>query len=92
MAFLADAQRKGIDLNAKERSGYTPIQDFFVAYGQSWCGSKRPERIRLQVQADPHSPFEFRVNGVVQNMPEMGCAFGCKPGQSMMPVNSCRVW
>jgi putative endopeptidase len=92
LAFLADAQRKGIDLNAKEKSGYTPIQDFFVAYGQSWCGSERPEQIRLQVQADPHSPVEFRVNGVVQNMPEMGRAFGCKPGQSMMPVNSCRVW
>ncbi len=91
-AFLADAQRKGIDLNAKDKYGYTPVQEFFVAYGQSWCGNQRPESIRLQVQTDPHSPREFRVNGVVQNMPEMGQAFGCKTGQPMMPVNACRVW
>ena len=92
MAFLADAKRKGTDLNAKDKYGYTPIQEFFVAYGQNWCGDDRPEAIRLQVQTDPHSPRQDRVNGVVQNMPEMGQAFGCKPGQPMMPVNSCRVW
>lgn len=92
MAFLADAKRKGIDLNAKDKYGYTPVQEFFVAYGQNWCGEQRPEQLRLQVQTDPHSPREFRVNGVVQNMPEMGEAFGCKPGQPMMPVNACRVW
>lgn len=92
MAFLADANRKGIDLKAKDKYGYTPIQEFFIAYGQSWCGSDRPDLIRLQVQSDPHSPEIFRVNGVVQNMPAMGKAFGCKPGQPMMPVDSCRVW
>jgi putative endopeptidase len=92
LAFLADAQRKGIDLNAKDKYGYTPIQEFFIAYGQNWCGEERPEMLRLQVQTNPHSPQEFRVNGVVQNMPEMGKAFGCKPGEPMMPVNSCRVW
>lgn len=92
MAFLTDAQRHGIDLTAKDKDGYTPIQEFFVAYGQNWCGDERPEMIRLQVQTDPHSPRKYRVNGVVQNMPEMGNAFGCKLGQPMMPVNSCRVW
>jgi endothelin-converting enzyme/putative endopeptidase len=91
LAFLADAKRKNIDLTAKQ-DGYTPIQQFFLAHGQSWCGSIRPEQIRLQVQTDPHSPREFRINGVVQNMQEFGEAFGCKPGQAMMPVNACRVW
>jgi len=92
LAFLEDAKRKNIDLTAKDANGYTPIQEFFVAYGQNWCGSIRPEQVRLQVQTDPHSPREFRVNGVIQNMPEMGEAFGCKTGQPMMPVNACRVW
>ena len=92
MAFLDDAKRKGTDLNAKDKFGYTPVQEFFLAYGQNWCGEQRPEMVRLQVQTDPHSPREFRVNGVVQNMPEMGKAFGCKPGQPMMPANACRVW
>ncbi|HEX3470269.1 MAG TPA: M13 family metallopeptidase [Silvibacterium sp.] len=91
-AFLEDAKRKGIDITAKDSTGYTPIQQFFLAHGQNWCGSIRPEQVRLQVQTDPHSPREFRVNGVVQNMTEFGEAFGCKAGQPMMPVNACRVW
>jgi putative endopeptidase len=91
MAFLEDAKRKNIDLKEK-RDGYTPIQQFFLGHGQTWCGSTRPEQLRLQVQTDPHSPREFRVNGVVENMPEFGDAFGCKPGQPMMPQNVCRVW
>jgi len=92
MAFQADAKRGGIDMNAKDDSGYTPAQQFFLAYGQGWCGGGRPEQVRLQVQTDEHSPNEFRINGVVQNMPEFGQAFGCKTGQPMMPANACRVW
>ena len=91
MAFLEDARRKNIDVKQKQ-DGYTPIQQFFLGHGQTWCGSTRPEQLRLQVQTDPHSPRQFRVNGVVQNMPEFGEAFGCKTGQPMMPHNVCRVW
>ena len=91
LAFLADAQRKGIDLEARQ-DGYTPLQQFFIAFGQNWCNDMRPEIIRLRAQTDPHSPGEFRANGVVQNMPEFGKAFGCKVGQPMMPVNACHVW
>jgi len=92
IAFQSDAKRKGIDLNARDDSGFTPLQQFFLAHGQNWCGSNRPEQVRLQVQTDEHSPREFRVNGVVQNMPEFGQAFGCKTGQPMMPASACHVW
>jgi endothelin-converting enzyme/putative endopeptidase len=91
IAFLADAKRKNIDL-AQKQDGFTPAQQFFLGHGQGWCGKTRPEQLRLQVQTDPHSPREFRVNGVVQNMPEFGQAFGCKVGQPMMPEKVCRVW
>ncbi len=91
MAFLEDAKRKNIDLKEKQ-GGYTPIQQFFLGHGQTWCGDTRPEQLRLQVQTDPHSPRQFRVNGVVENMPEFGEAFGCKTGQPMMPQKVCRVW
>jgi endothelin-converting enzyme/putative endopeptidase len=90
-AFIEDAKRKGIDLETRQ-DGYTPLQQFFIAYGQNWCGATRPERLRLQVQTDPHSPRDFRVNGVVQNMQEFDKAFGCKVGQPMMPANACHVW
>ena len=91
MAFLEDAKRKNLNLSEKQ-DGYNPLQQFFLGYGQSWCGEMRPEQARLQVQTDPHSPRQFRVNGVVQNMREFGEAFGCKTGQPMMPQNACRVW
>jgi putative endopeptidase len=91
IAFLSDAKRKNIDLNQKQ-DGYTPVQQFFLGFGQNWCGATRPEQLRTQVQTDPHSPRQFRVDGVVQNMPEFGKAFGCKVGQPMMPANYCRVW
>jgi putative endopeptidase len=91
IAFLADAKRKGIDLTAKQ-DGFTPIQQFFLGFAQNWCGDSRPEQLRQQAQTDEHSAREFRVNGVVQNMPEMGQAFGCKKGQPMMPQETCRVW
>jgi putative endopeptidase len=91
MAFLEDAKRKNIDLKEKQ-DGYTPAQQFFLGHGQTWCGDTRPEQLRLQVQTDPHSPRQFRVNGVVENMPQFGEAFGCKTGQPMMPQKVCRVW
>jgi putative endopeptidase len=73
-------------------NGFTPEQSFFLAFGQIWCENQREESARLQVQTDPHSPPEFRVNGVVQNMPEFQKAFSCHAGQPMVSANACRVW
>jgi putative endopeptidase len=72
--------------------GFTPEQRFFLSFGQIWCGSQRDESLRLQVQTDPHSPQKFRVNGVVQNMPEFHKAFSCQAGQPMVKTTACRVW
>jgi endothelin-converting enzyme/putative endopeptidase len=90
-AFLARAASTGVDLG-KPVDGFTPAQQFFLGHGQNWCGTVRPEAVRLQVQTDPHSPRQFRVNGVVRNMPEFAQAFACKAGQPMAPENRCRVW
>jgi putative endopeptidase len=72
--------------------GYTPEQRFFLSLGQIWCTNQREESVRLQVQTDPHSPAQFRINGVVRNMPEFQKAFSCAPGKPMAPPNACRVW
>lgn len=91
IAFLADAKSKKIDLT-KTTDGYTALQQFFLGFAQNWCGNIRPETLRLLVQTDEHSPIQFRVTGVVEDMPEFGKAFGCKTGEPMMPANACRVW
>jgi endothelin-converting enzyme/putative endopeptidase len=48
--------------------------------------------MRVRTQTDPHSPEEYRVNGVVMNMPEFQQAFACKAGQPMVSKNRCSIW
>jgi putative endopeptidase len=72
--------------------GYTPEQRFFLGFGRVWCEKTRPEQSRVWVLTDPHSPGKYRVDGVVQNMPEFQKAWGCKPGQPMVAENACHVW
>ena len=76
----------------KALDGFTPEQRLFLSFGQVWCENAREEADRLQVQTNPHSPPRFRVNGVVENMPEFQKAFSCKAGQPMVSANACRVW
>lgn len=77
---------------AEPQDGFTPQQRFFLGYAQIWCQNMTPEAARLRAQTDPHSPGQWRVNGVVSNMPEFAQAFSCKPGQPMVRENACRVW
>jgi putative endopeptidase len=72
--------------------GFTPQQRFFLSFGQIWCESARDEALRLQVQTNEHSPAKFRVNGVLENMPEFQKAFACKAGDKMLVTNACHVW
>jgi endothelin-converting enzyme/putative endopeptidase len=74
------------------RDGFTAEQRFFLGWGQVWCQNVRPEAARLRAQTDPHSPGNFRVNGVVSNMPEFAKAFACRTGQPMVRGPACRVW
>ena len=50
------------------------------------------ESKRMRALTDPHAPGNYRVNGVVSNMPEFRQAFGCREGQPMVRPNACRVW
>jgi putative endopeptidase len=76
-----------------KRDGYTPAQRFFIAFGQIWCGNATEQSARVLAKTDPHSSGEWRVKGTVQNFEEFGKAFGCHPGQPMMPASGgCRTW
>jgi endothelin-converting enzyme/putative endopeptidase len=76
----------------KKIDGFSEEQRLFLSFAQIWCESQREEILRMRAQTDPHSPGKFRVNGVVQNMPEFQKAFACKAGQPMVAANACRVW
>ncbi|HXP86401.1 MAG TPA: M13 family metallopeptidase [Bryobacteraceae bacterium] len=76
----------------RKTGGFTADQRFFVGWAQVWCTNTRDETARVRAQVDPHSPAEFRVNGVVSNMPEFQKAFACRQGQAMVRYPACRVW
>jgi len=64
--------------------GFTPEQRYFMGWALVWRAIYRPEAIKTQVNTDPHSPPEWRVNGPMSNMPEFAKAWGCKAGDAMV--------
>lgn len=87
LAGLAIAHRAYLrSLDGKEApviDGYTGEQRFFMANAQSSRGMWRDGLLREIVMSDPHSPDEYRVNGVVKNMPEFYAAFDVKEGDGL---------
>ena len=77
---------------ASMTNGYTPDQRFWIAYAQQWCTQTRPEQLRTQAQTNPHAPDEYRTNSVLQDLPEFGKSFSCRPKDKMVSANPCRVW
>ncbi len=71
--------------------GYTGPQRFFLGYGQSWRTKWREGLMREIVLTDPHSPSEFRANGVVANMDEFYEAFDVREGDKLWRPASERV-
>jgi len=95
IALMALEQMIANDKSGKEGAkidGYTPEQRFFLGFARVWCEKQRPEIARTRVLTDPHSPGKYRIDGVVQNMPEFEKAWGCKAGQPMVSENACHVW
>ena len=74
--------------------GLTPEQRFFVGFAQWACANERPEELRMRAVTDEHSPAKYRINGVLENMPEFSQAFSCRAGQPMAnpPQKVCKVW
>src|SRR5205823_6498816 len=73
-------------------AGFTAEQRVFLGWGQQWCESSRPEAERLKAATNAHSANQYRVNGVVSNMPEFRKAFSCKADAPMVRQTVCRVW
>ena len=77
---------------AEKVAGFSSDQQFFLAFAQGWCTSRRDELALRRLIDDPHSPPRFRVNGPLADTPEFQAAFQCKAGSKMAPANRCAVW
>jgi endothelin-converting enzyme/putative endopeptidase len=93
IAYLAfqKAQEK---TPAPEVDGFTPDQQFFIAWGQFRGDEERPEFARMMIQGDEHPVGKYRVIGPLSNMPAFAKAFSCKAGSAMVrPAEKrCEVW
>jgi predicted metalloendopeptidase len=74
--------------------GFTGDQRFFLGWAQVWRTLHRDDALRQALLTDSHSPGEYRVNGVVRNMPEFYSAFGVKEGDGayLPPEKRVKVW
>jgi putative endopeptidase len=74
--------------------GLTPVQQFFVAWGQFRGDAIRPETQRMMVQGDPHPIAKYRVIGPLSNLADFQEAFSCKPDSPMVrpPEKRCEIW
>jgi predicted metalloendopeptidase len=72
--------------------GYTDEKLFFLGYSQGWCGMTTPEQAEVWAHANPHSPFEWRVNGPMADVPAFAETYQCKPGTPMNTGKVCSVW
>ena len=84
-------------LNGKEApiiDGLTGDQRFFLAYAQIWQRKFREEALRNRVKTDPHSPGEYRANGIVRNFDEWYEAFDVQPGDALYlpPEQRVKIW
>jgi putative endopeptidase len=74
--------------------GFTGPQRFFLGWAQVWRGKYRDAALSRMLATNPHSPPEFRCNGVVRNLIEFYDAFGVKEGDKLWrPANDrVRIW
>jgi len=75
-----------------EVAGFSPEQQFFLAFAQGWCSNRREEYSRMLQTTDPHSPPQHRVNGPASQFPAFADAWQCAPGTPMAPKDRCTVW
>ena len=74
--------------------GFTPDQRFYLAWAQVWRNVRTEDSLRSQLLADPHSPAQYRVNGVVRNMPQWYEAFGVTEDDDLYlpPEERVSIW
>jgi predicted metalloendopeptidase len=93
MAYTAYKQSLG-GKEAPVIDGLTGDQRFFLSWAQVWRSMAREDDTRQRLATDPHSPPEYRVNGVMPNIDAWYAAFDVKPGDKMYipPAQRVRIW
>lgn len=79
---------------APELDGFTGEQRLFIGWAQAFAGKYTEENLRNRIKTDPHSPSQYRVNGVVRNMTEFVNAFNVTESDALYlaPEERVKIW
>ncbi|MDG3010362.1 peptidase M13 [Rhodococcus sp. D2-41] len=74
--------------------GLTGIQRVFFGWAQVWRTKARESEAIRRLAIDPHSPPEFRCNGVIRNVDDFHAAFDVAAGDALYldPAERVRIW
>lgn len=74
--------------------GLTGDQRFFIGWAQAFQSKIRDEALVTQIQTDPHSPDQYRVNGIVYNIDAFYEAFGVDESHALYikPEYRVKIW
>jgi len=74
--------------------GMTGDQRFFLAFGQIWQRKFRDAALLNRIKTDPHSPGEYRANGIVRNFDAWYEAFDVQPDDALYlpPEKRVKIW
>ncbi|WP_461505756.1 M13 family metallopeptidase [Rhodopirellula baltica] len=80
--------------SAKVIDNLTGDQRFFLGWAQIWRRLYREPELRKRLITDPHSPSEYRVNGIVRNMDAWYTAFRIDETDPLYiaPDERIRIW
>lgn len=95
LAYLLSLKSKGIDFEtAPEIDGVTALQRLYYAWALVWQSKMRPEMAIQILTIDPHSPAEFRCNGIVKNLDSFYEAFNVTKDHALYlaPEQRVRIW
>ncbi|WP_273145881.1 M13 family metallopeptidase [Oceanicaulis alexandrii] len=74
--------------------GLTGDQRFFLGWAQVWRNLYTDDALRAQLVQGPHSPPQYRINGVVRNLDAWYEAFGVTEEHELYlpPEQRVRIW
>ncbi len=95
MTMAYEAYKRSLDgKEAPVIDGFTGDQRFFMAWAQVWAIKWKDEALSTQIKNGPHSPGEFRANGIVRNLDAWYEAFNITPEHAMYlpPEERVKIW
>ncbi len=94
MAYAAYQRYQEANGKAPVIDGYTGEQRFFLSWAQAWRAKTRDDALRQRILTDPHSPEEYRTNGVVRNLDAWYAAFNVTEEHALYlaPEDRVKIW